>query len=167
MAGARDVTRYGVKMLEDEPRFVAQLKWPVLLWEAAPTNPEAPLMFATRAGERLTKPTASSAVFFEVKKSAKNAFAEEITVGRTGNNDIVIEDNSVSRFHAYFGLTEKGWTVVDAKSSVGTYLGGKRLVQRGRTAVADKVTVRFGHVELVFLMPDSFVAHLKKLSRSR
>ena len=40
MAGARDVTSFGVKMLTDETSFVTKLQCPVLLWTAAPMLPE-------------------------------------------------------------------------------------------------------------------------------
>ena len=47
-------------------------------------------------------------------------FPEMITVGRTGNNDIVIPDATVSKFHAYFRVTDKGLEIVDAGSRNGT-----------------------------------------------
>lgn len=164
MAGAHDVTRLGVKLLEDEAALTRTLLWPVLLWEAPPATKEAPLLLGTKRGERLTQPRAGKPLFFEVRKTAKNAFAEEIAVGRTANNDIAIDDNSVSRFHAYLLRGKRGWSVVDASSSVGTWVGGKRLLQRGLTPITDGGTVRFGHVELAFLMPETFLRYLKKLA---
>src|SRR5689334_10029496 len=39
-------------------------------------------------------------IVFPVVKNQENAFGRGITVGRTGNNDVVLDDGTVSRFHA-------------------------------------------------------------------
>ena len=43
-------------------------------------------------------------MLFELKKvpGKANAFAMGVTVGRIDTNDVVLDDASVSRFHAYF-----------------------------------------------------------------
>jgi hypothetical protein len=163
MAGPRDVTRFGVELLHDERAVAKELKWPVLLWEAPPAFKETPLLLGTKGGERPSRSRTTKPVFFAIRKTATNAFAEEITVGRTSNNDIEIDDNSISRFHAYFVHRKRGWAVVDANSSVGTWVNGKRLVQRGLTALSDGASVRFGHVDAQFLLPETFLAYMKKL----
>ncbi|NPC87103.1 FHA domain-containing protein, partial [Pyxidicoccus fallax] len=60
----------------------------------------------------------SEAVVFPVVKSRTNAFGRGITVGRTGNNDVVLDDGSVSRFHAWFAWVEgeEGFSLTDAGS---------------------------------------------------
>jgi pSer/pThr/pTyr-binding forkhead associated (FHA) protein len=140
---------------------------PVLLWEAPPATKEAPLLFATRAGEKNKHPAPGRAMFFFVEKSVKNAFADEVTVGRTANNDITIEENSVSRFHAYFKPGGKGapWTLVDAKSTAGTFVGGKRLAPRTPVSISSEMSLRIGDVELQFLEPDGFWRYLCALIR--
>jgi pSer/pThr/pTyr-binding forkhead associated (FHA) protein len=166
MAGAKDVTSFGVKMLMDEETFIAALDCPVLLWSTAPLNPEPRALFRTDPGNVKRRPSATRAMFFEVKKNARNAFAEEITVGRMENNDVAVEDNSVSRFHAYFAREGEEWVVVDGKSRAGTWLGGKRLTQ-GRHPVADGDVMKFGNVELRFMKPASFLRYLKTLAGTR
>src|SRR4051812_10095450 len=119
MAGGREGASYGAKYLAHEGAFRRPLTSPGLLWGAPPAPREAPLLFSTRAGEKVARPSPGRAVIFFVQKSMKNAFADEVTVGRTQNNDICIVDNSVSRFHAYFAPEKKGagWSVVDANST--------------------------------------------------
>jgi len=169
MAGARDVATFGVKFLGDEAGFHRTVMHPVLLWQAPPSKKEAPLLFATRAGEKAKRPSPGRAMFFFVEKSAKNAFADEVTVGRTANNDITIEENSVSRFHAYFKPGKKGapWAVVDAKSTAGTYVGGKRLAPKTPVSIANETHLRIGDVELQFLDPDGFWRYLTALIRPK
>ena len=61
-------------------------------------------------------------------RKVQGAFCSMITVGRTANNDVVISDTEVSKFHAYFRRNEAGaWEVTDAGSRNGTWLGGKKL----------------------------------------
>lgn len=169
MAGAKDVASFGVRFLQDEAAFRRTVTHPVLLWESPPATREEPLLFATRPGEQATRPTPGRAVFFNVVKSAKNAFADEVTLGRTGNNDITIEDNTVSRFHAYFAPDEKSgvWSLVDAKSTAGTWLSGKKLGAKVPQAIEDTTRLRVGEVELQFLEPKSFWAYLRKLLRAK
>ena len=165
MAGARDVAMFGAKYLTDEAAFRRALTHPVLLWEAPPAKKEEPLLFATRPGERPKRPSPGRAVFFDVAKSVKNAFADEVTLGRTANNDISIEDNSVSRFHAYFAPGKPGepWSLVDAKSTAGTFIGEERLVARTPVPISSGMQLKIGDVELQFLEPDGFWQYLQGL----
>lgn len=166
MAGAREVASFGVRYLHDEEAFRRAVTTPVLLWQAPPATPEAPLLFSTRAGQA-KRPGKGSPMFFFVQKSVKNAFADEVTLGRTANNDITIEDNSVSRFHAYFAPDKAGgWSLVDAKSTSGTFLGGKRLEPRAPATLKNEVRLKVGDVELQFLEPQGFWQLLHELIRA-
>ena len=163
MAGAVDVPTFGVRYLGDEAAFRRTVTMPVLIWEAPPETPEAPLLFSTRAGQKTKRPRRGTPLFFFVRKSVKNAFADEVTLGRTANNDITIEDNSVSRFHAYFAPVKKGWTLVDAKSTAGTFLGGKKLAPRTPAQLENETRLKVGDVELQFLDPSGFWQYLQNL----
>lgn len=169
MAGAVDVPSFGVRFLGDEASFRRTVVTPVLVWEAPPETPEEPLLFSTRAGQMAKRPRRGAPMFFFVQKSVKNAFADEVTLGRTANNDISVEDNSVSRFHAYFARTKKGasWSLVDAKSTAGTFLAGKQLEPRTPMPVSSGVRLRVGDVELQFLDPAGFWRYLQKLIRAK
>lgn len=54
------------------------------------------------------------------KRANGNAFSLMVTLGRAPNNDIVLADRRVSKFHAYFRRVGSGWTVSDANSTNGT-----------------------------------------------
>ncbi|MHC5037303.1 MAG: FHA domain-containing protein [Planctomycetota bacterium] len=64
-------------------------------------------------------------------KSDRNSFQNMVTLGRASNNDIVVSDPSVSKFHAYFRTdpSEKTISIVEAGSSFGTVLNGRALTR--------------------------------------
>ena len=78
------------------------------------------------------------------------AFSDMITVGRTGNNDVVLNDVTVSRFHAYFKPSKRRWCVSDQGSKNGTKVGGDELDPRKEIAIEAGAIVRFGDVEATF-----------------
>jgi pSer/pThr/pTyr-binding forkhead associated (FHA) protein len=160
MAGALEVASFGAKFLTDEAGFRRTMTFPVLLWEAPPAKKEQPLLYATRPGQKSKRPQPGRAVFFHVEKNVMNAFADEVTLGRTANNDIAIEDNSVSRFHAYFVRTKNGWSLVDAKSSGGTWLEGKRLSSNAPELIRSGARFKVGDVNLRFLEPEELWRYL-------
>ena len=80
-------------------------------------------------------------------------FPSMITVGRTENNDIVLGDATISRFHAFFRVTEgNSLELGDAGSRNGTWLAGLRLPPKGAVqSVKPGDAVRFGNVVLTVL----------------
>lgn len=80
---------------------------------------------ATDANIRVVSATTPGKSFvFPVKKRTNTEF-NFIAVGRNVGNDLHIPHPSVSRFHAFFRITDKGVIVQDAKSSTGTMLNDK------------------------------------------
>ena len=98
-----------------------------------------------------TKPGGSGELeLFPLAKKPGAPFADMITVGRTANNDVVIKDVTVSRFHAFFRERDGGWIVCDAGSKNGTMLQGKPLDARKEKSLAPGAAVRLGDVETTF-----------------
>jgi len=96
----------------------------------------------------------------EKKKGAP--FSDMITVGRTGNNDVVINDITVSRFHAYFKQKGKDWVVCDAGSKNGTHLDDQRLEARKERPLSNGDKVRIGDIETSFHLRDDLFEILLK-----
>jgi pSer/pThr/pTyr-binding forkhead associated (FHA) protein len=65
-----------------------------------------------------------------VEKTKRNPFADMITVGRASNNDIVIADSEVSKFHAYFKRVSE-LRLFDAGSTNGTKIDGRGVGKEG------------------------------------
>jgi hypothetical protein len=81
-------------------------------------------------------------------RKVHDTFPNMITVGRTANNDLVVPDVSVSKFHAFFKVTPKGFELADAGSKNGTWVAGKELAPRGEALpvkLGDRL--RFGRIE--------------------
>lgn len=105
------------------------------------------------------KPTAPPKVgdnFFAgelVSRDADNI----VTVGVSSTCDVVIDDQSLSKQHAWFERTSNGnWRVWDNDSLAGTQVNGKA-VEPGQPKIivtGDKIT--FGYVDVTFLTADAF-----------
>jgi hypothetical protein len=82
--------------------------------------------------------------------------AEPAGVGRNSANALVIDDPSVSNFHAALMLSADGnLSLADRGSSNGTYVNGVALETGGRCVVRDGDRLRFGEVEATITTHDS------------
>jgi protease PrsW len=72
----------------------------------------------------------------------------QILVGRTLNNDFVVEHPSVSKQHARIAAENGHHVITDLGSSNGTFINGQRITQA--TALTDGCEVRFGRARFVY-----------------
>lgn len=102
-----------------------------------------------------------------IAKRTGTPFPHMISVGRSGNNDIVLPFGAVSKLHAFFShVPETGtWTVADAESSNGTFLGTRRIVPHERTPVRDGAQIVFGNVALAFVAAGTMYESLGEMAR--
>jgi hypothetical protein len=102
-------------------------------------------------------------VYF-LRKRAGNAFTMMITVGRALNNDVVIKNGLVSKFHAYFNQCDDTWFVTDADSSNGSYVDGRRLSTGERIEVGNESRISFSEeLNYQFLRPGSLFEYLLRV----
>lgn len=123
------------------PEFVAHNPGPFLIQQSFITQSGSDAGFFTAVGT-INSPHQSvdprdSAVFF-VRKKSEALFTHMITVGRSANNDIVINHPRVSKFHAYFTTKESkdDWHITDTGSTNGTFFGHEKLEAK----VAHRIT---------------------------
>jgi FHA domain-containing protein len=100
-------------------------------------------------GVRLLPATGALEVFPLVKKRGA-PFADMITVGRTANNDVVIDDVTVSRFHAFFRHKDGRWVVADSGSKNGTTMEGQKLEARKERPIDSGSVIKLGDVSTTF-----------------
>jgi hypothetical protein len=77
-----------------------------------------------------------------------NLAKPRLTFGRGQDNDVQLDDSTVSGQHAAIEWLPDGWTIKDLGSSNGTHVNGQRIDQPRALDPGD--TVRLGHTELVF-----------------
>lgn len=154
-------------MLErDEEAFLDAETSPFLVWQEAPATRAHELVWTTVPHfEHRPEPPTNDPLVFRIAKgtSSHNAFGVGITLGRTANNDIAVDDPSISRFHAYFQRDEKSgvWHVVDAESFNGTFCDGVRLAVGRPAPLHDHISLEFGSVHLRFYLPEGLVGLMR------
>lgn len=159
------LSSYMRKYLHDEKAFVKALLHPVLVIEPRAEEGDgesSEYQFRTQSGVNGLPAEAGEPMVVLVKKQAANAFQSRITVGRTSNNDVVLDDASVSRFHAWLEHQDDEWKVADAGSKNGTFLNGQRLKPKKLSTLTLDARLKFGDVPASFLSPRTFTDLLKK-----
>jgi len=71
-----------------------------------------------------------------------------ITIGRAPDNDIFLDDVTVSRKHARFDYTDLGWSIHDSGSLNGTYVNRQRV---DVIALKDQDEVQVGKYRFIFV----------------
>lgn len=77
------------------------------------------------------------------------SIGEGLTLGRRGDNDIVIKDPYVSKDHFQIVKDEDEYFLEDLNSANGTYLNGERI--QDVVPLKDGDRIRVGNIELLFV----------------
>jgi pSer/pThr/pTyr-binding forkhead associated (FHA) protein len=73
---------------------------------------------------------------------------EVFTIGRNLNNNLVLNDPTVSRFHAEIHYSDSQFLLIDKNSSSGTFLNNKRITQS--TLFAGDI-IQISHTPIMFM----------------
>lgn len=73
-----------------------------------------------------------------------------VSIGRGGQSDLVIDDDSISTVHARLEYEHGGWRLTDLGSTNGTVVEGVRLAPHVPTPLPYGSSLRFGGVRLHF-----------------
>jgi len=76
--------------------------------------------------------------------------ADRVTVGRSDDSDVVLDDVTVSRQHAEFLRGDPGWQLRDLESLNGTYVNRDRIDGAATLSGGDEVQI--GKYRFVFLV---------------
>jgi hypothetical protein len=89
-------------------------------------------------------------VYFPEDSPTTHEFVEhKLTVGRLGENDICLDEGSVSGHHARIVETPNGVILEDLGSTNGTFLNGEQV--QGSLPVGEGDEIYFGNVRSVFM----------------
>ncbi len=119
-----------------------------LVWEAGPWRPTYQNKDTlAHEGERSSPPHgAGESLAISLDLDPKKPY---LSLGRGPDNDIVIDDATLSRLHLLFTRDEAGWSVRDAGSTNGTTVEGAKLgpdpvaLQPGLRVVAGSVRLTY------------------------
>jgi pSer/pThr/pTyr-binding forkhead associated (FHA) protein len=121
---------------------------------ARPSGPQATQLFSQEStGPDAELPTGNNPLLVAPLVKVQSHFPSMITIGRTQNNDIVVPEKSISKFHAYFRVDRGLVEVADAQSRNGTFLGERRLEPKQLAPLKAGEHVRFAR--LTFQLRDA------------
>lgn len=169
-----------LKAISETPGFDPVRTWgpgPLLIFKASSPEGHAPVFESTpgtsdvetsalRADSELSAYLSPFSILVPVRKSGRNDWGRQITIGRARANDIRLAEPGVSKVHAQIFppvawpmLDEGGWRIRDAGSTNGTaILAGSGEVRVPTTGDGYKLSagmeVRFGTVLAVFVEPE-------------
>jgi hypothetical protein len=134
---------------DDLATFERELPGPWLVWEAGPWRPPPADRATILAAGRDGRNSSGDALVLEVAARAGRARFEGVRLGRGPENDIVVDDGTLSRAHILLRQEDGGWSVEDLRSSNGTRVDGAQ-VGAARVAIAPGSRIEAGSVRLTF-----------------
>lgn len=151
---------------QDPEAFAREQTAPLLLFETPDTEPLRTL--STHQLHTISKSgyqhpfLGPGAVALPLAARAGPSGEARIRLGRTAENDLVIDHPSISRHHAWFELHPRKaiWQVADAGSRNGTVVNSRRLSARVFQLLGDEAVVGFGDVNAQFLNGKALVRFL-------
>lgn len=152
------------RFTDDPSKVRARLKGrPVLVYEP-PTedtidesDDDDDSQLRTQSGLSLPAIGGGDPMAVVIEKSADNAFKQRITIGRTANNDIVLDDTSVSRFHAWIEQQNMDWVLVDAGSRNGSTVAGRKVAAKTPIVLTNGTPLRIGSLTLTYYTSQGFL----------
>ena len=91
-------------------------------------------------------------VYFPEDSPTTHEFVgNKLTVGRLGDNDVHLDDGSVSSHHAEIVIRDGSAVLIDKESTNGTYLNGEQVTGEHPLNKGDEIY--FGGVRSVFMAP--------------
>jgi hypothetical protein len=160
-------------------RFIEIHTRPVLLYSLSPGwledlwsplkdtlilfNKGQPLMHPAEA-----RPQLEDIQIIEIRKYTSSLPANQISIGREANNDIVFSHGSISKVHAHVVETEPGelYEIVDANSTNGTRVNNQELLPFQSQTLINLDQIVFGEtVRAVYLTPRGLYELVQDLIR--
>jgi hypothetical protein len=144
--------------------FLERYSHPWLVWNASTWSVPS-VDGQTRVVRLPTAPPPSKELLALCLALTFKGDAKEITLGRANDNDIVINDGTVSRHHAVLTRSAFGtWQVQPLPGTSGTICASRPLSDKDVSRIIDGQKLIVGGVELTFYEPKSFLEILRRHS---
>lgn len=144
----------------DMDSFARTHPGPWLVWEAGPWRPPAPDRATRASSERRARESAGDALALQVAPRAGRDRSHGIQLGRGPDNDLVVDDGTLSRAHLVLRTADGAWMVEDLRSSNGTRVDGVP-VEPGPVPIEPGTTIEAGSVRLTFYDAKGLYLRLK------
>ena len=134
----------------DMEAFEREHAGPWLVWEAGRWRPPPPdrCTLAT-PGERTGRSSSGDALALQVSPRPGRARFEGVRLGRGPDNDLVVDDGTLSRAHLLLRLEDGRWTIEDLRSSNGTRVDGA-VVDGTPVPIDSGASIEAGSVRFTF-----------------
>lgn len=124
------------------------------------TNPSAPSTIEAAAAQQ---PSKLLTLVIPVRAKSGHGKAKRLSIGRDESRDVPIPLGTISSLHAWLEETAPdAWRIVDASSTNGTWVDGRRVDTRLSTPVEDGAELKLGENLTTFWLAASFRAALLK-----
>jgi FHA domain len=158
-----ELARSKVDFLQAHPR-------PFLVYASNPARESAPVDALLMTIDRFVvdgkRPATMRETIMTTELHARDPEETKIvTIGVAPTCDIVINDNSLSKQHAWFARTGDVWQLWDNDSVGGTQVNSELLKPGFPRKLQSGDVVMLGYVELTFLLPEAFYSLVKHLLR--
>jgi hypothetical protein len=152
---------HGASQLSLE-EFIKAHPGPTLLVQ--PFVPEEEASLATTTGEP-GQGNVPVVLPIQGKQSGMHGYGgDRITLGRTGNNDLVIKSSDISKIHGFFSESETGMSYTDAHSSYGSRIDGREARPGVAVPLKSGASFELASIRARFFYPPELYAHLNSLS---
>ena len=98
-----------------------------------------------------------------IEVTPREATTRRVRLGCSSQCDVVLNDASISRRHAYLSWTDHGAYLEDDDSSAGTAINGRLLEAAETTQLKAGDRLTLGTVDLIYLPPAEFHGMVRRL----
>lgn len=153
------LTRQGLQA-GDMASFERSHAGPWLVWEAGPWRPPSGDRSTRASSERRARESSGDALALLVAPRPGRELFDSVRVGRGPDNDLVVDDGTLSRAHLLLRKRPEGWTLEDLRSSNGTHVDGAA-VNGAPVPLAPGAQIEAGSVRLTFYDAKGLYLRLK------
>jgi hypothetical protein len=151
----------------DSHQFQALFNFPFLIQQThAGKSNKATLALSTEDDQAAmeTRFSPLDRMVFGVKRN-KSRLAEVITIGREGDNDVVLPYRFISKEHGFFSCAGKDWSIVDNNSTNGVFVGKTRLESGRSKMLKNKIEIGISrYLRFQYIAPDQMFKFLRLAS---